>query len=688
MILSETGGGKIKEEEANFMRQIVLLTLLIVFTILRVANSQEIGQDFKFKELTVTESKVQQLPQEQTHKIDVVDQKEMQTINLTNRNLAELIKYMPGNFVNPLSRNDANWGSYGGLGPKYNSWLLDGLPIDSFVDPMNLDYTYLSRVEVHRGPASVLYPNYMTMDFAGNQTPLAGITNLITKDKIEKPFTNISLGYGTWNSLNAKLYHEGSSGAFNYLLGLNYEQSDYTNYGTNPSWLNMIDNPDYKKMKGFFKTTYFFGPETKLSLFAHHSIHNGDTGRPFRGYDHQYDVINLTFASPLMSDLTMNLKTGYRYYDRSWQEDNYPNNLSLKSNDGVKQNIFPMDISVSYRHLSKSILTLGVDAQFSTYETYSNAGGIKTIGNDVNAKSFGVYAQEKLILDRWVLRAGLRYGYTRHDYHWLGGVAPGLSNKSWDHLVWSVGARYNITDRFGIFANAGSSYLVPSAKSVGGTLKDTDRGVAGKNGQLPNSNLKPETGYSFDIGTDLWASTNLYLNLRGFYHITQDTIVENVVSVNPSQSQSVNAGKAHTRGAEFELQHIVSANFKWFTNLTVSDTEVKNPLDKNNDGTTIPFAPKFVTNFGCTADLPYGFTVSPYLQYVGKYYDSTDKTNRRDFGDYAVVNANIQKQLFKTNKYYSNVILELNNIFNRRYEMPWQFQDPGFNAMLRWEMNF
>jgi outer membrane receptor protein involved in Fe transport len=48
---------------------------------------------------------------------------------------------------------------------------------------MSLDFIYLERIEVHRGPASVLYPNYMTMDFAGNQTPLAGITNLITKEK-------------------------------------------------------------------------------------------------------------------------------------------------------------------------------------------------------------------------------------------------------------------------------------------------------------------------------------------------------------------------------------------------------------------------------------------------------------------------------------------------------------------------
>ena len=53
--------------------------------------------------------------------------------------MAEIFQYQPGTFASVLSRNDANWGSYGGLGPKYNGYLLDGLGIDSFVDTMSLD---------------------------------------------------------------------------------------------------------------------------------------------------------------------------------------------------------------------------------------------------------------------------------------------------------------------------------------------------------------------------------------------------------------------------------------------------------------------------------------------------------------------------------------------------------------------
>ena len=88
------------------------------------------------------------------------------------RNLAELMQYTSGQFVNVLSRNDANWGGYAGLGPKYNTYMLDGLPIDSFTDAMSLDPWAFERVEIQKGPAAILYSNYLTMDFAGRTVRL------------------------------------------------------------------------------------------------------------------------------------------------------------------------------------------------------------------------------------------------------------------------------------------------------------------------------------------------------------------------------------------------------------------------------------------------------------------------------------------------------------------------------------
>ncbi len=128
-----------------FLISVYLFILIYSSTSFIWAEEQKNQKDLIIEEMVVTESKILQSPDEITHKIDVLTRDEILNIPFNNRNLSEAFRYLPGNFVNPLSRNDANWGSYGGLGPKYNSYLLDGLPIDSFVDPMSLEPLYIER---------------------------------------------------------------------------------------------------------------------------------------------------------------------------------------------------------------------------------------------------------------------------------------------------------------------------------------------------------------------------------------------------------------------------------------------------------------------------------------------------------------------------------------------------------------
>jgi hypothetical protein len=113
---------------------------------------------------------------------------------------------------------------------------------------------------------------------------------------------------------------------------------------------------------------------------------------------------------------------------------------------------------------------------------------------------------------------------------------------------------------------------------------------------------------------------------------------------------------------------------------------VKNALVPAQNDSTIPFVPKWLGNLGFTANLPYDISISPYFHFVGHYYDSTDKTNRRYFGNYGQFNVKVRAGLFKTQYCSGAFNLDLNNIGNRRYEMPWQFQDPGFNFLARLEL--
>jgi len=634
-------------------------------------------------EVTVTSSKTPQSQEAVTQQLRVLDERAITDLPmLPNRNLSELLTYQPGIFVSALSRNDANWGSNGGLGPKYNSFLLDGLPIDSFIDSMSIDPLALQRVEIQSGPAAVMYSNYLGMDFAGNQTPLAGITNFILRERVEAPLTRLQASYGSWDTLVAQAYSQGRNGSLHYFFGGTWESSDYTDYGAPNSWLNMLDDPAYTKLRLYGKgTVYLGGDDQSVSLFVDYTSHSGDVGRPNRDFKHEYGTLNAAYRNRVSQAIDLKIMAGARTYDRRWGEDLYPESLALREHDGVEQAVYPGDLTLTWTQSGSGQLTFGADAQVATYRTYGEVDGVQSTGNDASASAFGVFAEERVTLGAVVLRGGLRWSDSKQSYDLLGGAVPGVAEASWSKGLWSAGVRWNLSPRASLFANAGTSFVAPTPKAVGGTLALEDLGVTGRNGQLPSPDLQPESGFGADFGLDFLPMATGRLGVRGFWNRIDDVIVDNVVSQNPSQTQSFNAGNATSYGVELAFDHALSRNISWFVNATSTSSEIDNLLDPGQSGAEIPFVPDWMVNLGASFQLPHGFVISPYLRAVGTYYDSTSLTGRRSFGDdvipalraQAVVNAGSGAELV--------FALDLNNIVDDRYEMPWQFQDPGFNFL-------
>jgi iron complex outermembrane recepter protein len=639
------------------------------------------GQPYSLEEVVVTASKMPRTPGNVTQKVDIVSGEKLDNIVSGNANMAELLTYEPGVFVSVLSRNDANWGSSGGLSQKYNTYMLDGLPIDAFVEPQSLPLAAFERIELQRGPASVLYPNYLSMDFAGNQSPLTGTTNVILKEHIDRQMSEVDLFYGSYNTFGGSFYHQQAVENLHFFFGGDYESSDYTNYGTNPSWLNMLDDPEYQKTKLFLKTTLFLNDrqDHKISLFFNRTAHEGDTGRPNRDFDHEYWTMNAAYALPIQDGLTANFKLGYRWYDRTWEEDNYPASLSLASKNGVKQSIVPADLSFSFEHLQGALMTIGSDYQSVSYETYSETSR-KEIGNDANAIQYGLYLQEELPVQDFLFRIGGRYSYTKHDIDLLSGSAPGNPEQSWDEFLWSLGVRYHLNEMVSLYSNVGTSFVAPSLKSVGGTIKLSDIRVAGKNGQLPNPDLKAESGTGYDLGIDVKPAQNLKLGVRGFCNVVDDQIIQVVVSNNPSQSQDINSGKTTTYGLELSLDHKPLDWLGWFANYTYTHSEIDNDKDPDQDGAEVPFVPEHMGNIGVNLSLPMDTELSIYMHLAGKIYDGTSKSGRQEFDAYEVLNAKLRKTLVKRQAYRLDAYLELYNLTNNDFKMPWQFQDPGFSA--------
>jgi iron complex outermembrane recepter protein len=644
-----------------------------------------------FLNVVITPSKVPQSKDNVTQKVDLIDFREIETTVSGNRNICEAITKLPGASVSVLSRNDANWGTYGGIGPKYSTYMLQGVPIDAFVDPMSLDLSAIDHIEVQRGPASVIYPNYLSQDFAGSQSPLAGTVNLILKDKIEQPKTILLSSLGSYHTLNGQIFHQSKINNLNYFFGSTYEISDYTNYGAEGSWLNMKKDPEYQKTKIYGGLTLFMdkSEKQKLTVFCQRTWHNGDVGRAYRGFDNKYGTVNVGYDISLSDELHLQSHLGIRSYDRTQQESNFGTIDTLKSNTGVIQLIIPFDVSLSWVQGKINTLSIGADYQGARYNTWTDPlAGYRIFGNKSSALQEGIYVQEEWRpVENFILRCGLRYVYIENTIDLVNGGNPVVKNLSWDKLLWSAGTRYSLNEKFALFANGGSSFSTPGLKSLGGTILLSDYGIIGRNGQLPNPNLKPENGIGVDLGIDCKLPTRFKLSIRGFYTLLQDGIVDNVVSRYPSQTQSINT-ESTSKGGEIEISQRINPTVTWYVNGTYLMSNTKNKLNTDLNNTEIPFSPNFIANIGATLNTTFGFTFVPALNYNSGFFDAISKTDRQRFTPGIVLNSYIAQCIAKSDLYAIDCFVQFYNITNNCYNMPWQFRNPGFSGMFGLKVTF
>ena len=62
------------------------------------------------------------------------------------------------------------------------------------------------------------------------------------------------------------------------------------------------------------------------------------------------------------------------------------------------------------------------------------------------------------------------------------------------------------------------------------------------------------------------------------------------------------------------------------------------------------------------------------------YYDSTSLAGRQLFGPYWIPALRVQNVIPVANAYDVVLAVDLNNLANNQFAMPWGFKDPGINV--------
>ncbi len=201
-------------------------------------------------------------------------------------------------------------------------------------------------------------------------------------------------------------------------------------------------------------------------------------------------------------------------------------------------------------------------------------------------------------------------------------------------------------------------------------------------GQI-NTNLKPETGWNFEIGTrGTLINNRLQLNLA----IYRLAIKNLLVSRRTAQDEfiGINAGSTQHDGLELSL------NYQWlrkealsinsFVNYTLNNFKFKEFIDgdTNFSGNDLTGVPSSVFNAGIDIESSFGIYGNINLQYVGDMPITDSNSLYSD--SYNLTNFKLGYKIPLNKKLNFNIFLGINNIFDKTYASQILINASGFNG--------
>jgi iron complex outermembrane receptor protein len=559
----------------------------------------------------------------------------------------------------------------------------------------NTDPWLLERIEVLRGPASVLY----------GQTGVGGLVNLVSRRPTSTPTNEVRLEAGNHALMQTAFDFSGpltSDGQFLYrVTGIarkSETQYDYTEeerIAIAPSFTwRPDDNTTLTILSSFQKDPeggfYNFVPATGTVL----PNANGKIGRDFFGGDPAYDTFNRTQAAigyqfEHRLDDVWTLRQNFRYSHldaevkalsiRSITNNRTGSRVQSFVSDHV--NAFALDNQAQADFTTGPVrhtMLFGLDwsrAQARARQGTAAAGTVPSLdlfnpvyyqpihpistgpANLTNQEldQIGLYAQDQLALDRWRFNIGLRYDTARlgSTGHLASGAPAAQVSQVDDEVTWRAGLLYLFDNGLAPYASYSTSFLPNSGTS------------APQRGATP---FKPTTGEQYEVGVKYQPpGLNSFIQVAA-YHIKQ----QNVLTRDPVYTlYSTPRGEIRSRGIEVEGRASLSNNLDLIGAYSYIDADITESNAIGVEGNRVPQVPHHLAsgwaNYSFTEGPLRGLQLGGGLRYIGSTYGSD--TNTFKVGDVALFDASIRYDLGARFDSFKGVELAVNaqNIADKDY---------------------
>lgn len=668
--------------------------------------SAHAAESYRAQDVVVTASRVEQQLADVNMSVSVITKEDIAEMSGT-KTIADLLESkIPGIQV----KNDGGQGidriKIRGEDAFRTLVMIDGQRISEQKSmsgvPLLIDSSQVERIEVIRGPASVLY----------GSDAIGGAINIITKKGGEDSFgANVSAGIDTASTakeLSGSIY--GSVDGWKYRLGAAVRDADnidtptgempHTEFNSKAANAFLSYDIDPNKTVGlsfshfdldFMSGAVSYAPEdffvdvpewqrTRGSVFGEFKNLTQNLAR--LRIDASYEKNHKLMENFVQNKIPTPFGTTSMLMDNFADNDLYTTSASVQSDWILGENHYLITgYEFSYDDLDAGSQTFGHTPSMSfvpgqgfvmgtaPYEKAQDFSGSQT--------RHSIFASmESTVLNDFVFNYGVRYTWvdsdmdvdTTHSVNTDFNVGKASYDTSDGKAIFNLGLTYKGFDNLALRANWSQGYRTPLLQEL---FIDTSMG-----GELTyaNPDLKPETSDNFEIGAR-YSNGALTVDGSIFYSKADDYIT--TIAVGNGINQYTNMGEAETIGLELNTS-LKIGDFEPYTVLTLMRREYKeNGIKSTKSGT-----PKVMARYGVRYQNEYNsalfrFDAFAVSQSKTEQWDFTNDELNEDgsFSGFTTLNLTGGVSFGPKNAY--SVDFGLYNITDKLYQTSDAIYEPG-----------
>lgn len=656
------------------------------------------------EQVKVTASRVEQELMDVNMSVSVITEEQIRRSGA--RTVGELLEDIPGVRIN----NDGGQGmkrvKIRGEDAFRTLVMIDGQKVAEHKSmsgaPMLIDPSMIERIEVIKGPASVLY----------GSDAIGGAINIITKKGGNKPIEGeASVGYNSSASgKNASASLFGGINGWKYRLSASIEGND--NLQTP---VGDMENTYFsaRSMSGFL--SYDFTPDATVGFsLDHYDLEFGSSDVNTPGFAVDVPKWTRTKAAAFgefknISDSFVRLRTDAFYQNSKkdmtntvpgvWTEDDLsglppvmtggatPGPYILQPHASNEMDQYGFSLQTDWQLGENNYLIAGYEISYDDLEAHSWNTGTNTLPMMLTDKNYdgyqmtnAVYASvETQLPANLSLTYGARYTWvkTEMDIANNGRTKSTTSDDGSDgKLVFNAGVLWHGTDNLTLRASYAQGYRAPILQEL---YIDTSMGQAGSK-TYANADLEPETSDNFEIGAR-WNSAAVSADLALFYSKADNYITTIYKEVVPGKGTSGyqydNVAEATTFGAELSTSvRIADTGFEPY----LTATWMRRQYDDGAGFSTYDTAtPEFMLRYGVRWNGMFdglGLRADMFARsQTATDYSAADPDDSYHLGGYTTLNLTTGVSFGPQRQYSFDI--GLYNIFDQGYREQTSIYEPG-----------